>query len=494
MSCTNTFHSSHRPEHLDKRFSQGSSRNLDTDMDMEDEQNVDDSIASTPIDGGPSQTWKYATVDPVDQGQGPTDEASERGNIEGRNTSSPTPPLTEERLHPETPNDNDCDIDEGDQEQKANAEWKVEDGKGDENAGDKSCRICFAGPEEEMILGRMISPCLCAGSMRYVHVKCLNAWRGTGTNACHYRYQLRRTLISGLATSRPILLLSTLLAFFSLTLSLGQLLHFSLHHSPTISRTLLSRHSSRVTSMFDLFDDPFAAADGGGPVIIVGGGGTLIWDVFISAIQTFVEISNGFIAYKDKLSATLALPGSVASVIFELVVRSLLGLAMLGSMSFMSLIITLPLFGPLQLLNGLRGFGFLGRRFGRRTANAAGGGGNGNTSIGSIMVVILVLIGAANTMVQFYRLVSRLTQRLLLYVETQILEVNSEEIRAQRKKKEKEEREKRKRERWYVRWVKDGQYKRIDGWKEVFVRFSLLVDRCFEVLRGGRGNEHEHVE
>ncbi|KAF0493902.1 RINGv domain protein [Gigaspora margarita] len=42
---------------------------------------------------------------------------------------------------------------------------------------DKMCRICFAGPEKEESLGRLIPPYLCKGTMRYVHVECLNYWR-----------------------------------------------------------------------------------------------------------------------------------------------------------------------------------------------------------------------------------------------------------------------------------------------------------------------------
>ena len=82
----------------------------------------------------------------------------------------------------------------------------------------------------------------------------------------------------------------------------------------------------------------------------------------------------------------------------------------------------------------------------------------------------------------------------MLYVENQILEVNSEEIKKQRKAKEKEEKEKRKREKWYIRWIKDGQYKRLEGWKEVAVRFSLVIDRWIERLKRGiriGNDEHE---
>lgn len=31
---------------------------------------------------------------------------------------------------------------------------------------EKQCRICFSGPEEQDALGRLISPCMCRGSMR----------------------------------------------------------------------------------------------------------------------------------------------------------------------------------------------------------------------------------------------------------------------------------------------------------------------------------------
>ncbi|KAF9901793.1 hypothetical protein BX616_002145 [Lobosporangium transversale] len=38
---------------------------------------------------------------------------------------------------------------------------------------ERQCRICLGGADEEDTLGRLISPCLCKGSMKYVHVE----WR-----------------------------------------------------------------------------------------------------------------------------------------------------------------------------------------------------------------------------------------------------------------------------------------------------------------------------
>ncbi|KAF9583359.1 hypothetical protein BGW38_009679 [Lunasporangiospora selenospora] len=36
---------------------------------------------------------------------------------------------------------------------------------------ERQCRICLGGADEEDTLGRLISPCLCKGSMKYVHVE-----------------------------------------------------------------------------------------------------------------------------------------------------------------------------------------------------------------------------------------------------------------------------------------------------------------------------------
>ena len=54
--------------------------------------------------------------------------------------------------------------------------------KENKNKSKAMCRICFGGKEDENELGRLISPCLCKGSMRYVHQYCLHQWRNTSSN------------------------------------------------------------------------------------------------------------------------------------------------------------------------------------------------------------------------------------------------------------------------------------------------------------------------
>ena len=43
----------------------------------------------------------------------------------------------------------------------------------DKNISIKKCRVCF---EIESINSKLISPCLCGGSMKYIHDLCLKKW------------------------------------------------------------------------------------------------------------------------------------------------------------------------------------------------------------------------------------------------------------------------------------------------------------------------------
>lgn len=54
----------------------------------------------------------------------------------------------------------------------------------EEPADERTCRICFCGPEE----GRLISPCMCKGTMKYVHLDCLQHWRAASANSKRYIY------------------------------------------------------------------------------------------------------------------------------------------------------------------------------------------------------------------------------------------------------------------------------------------------------------------
>jgi len=54
------------------------------------------------------------------------------------------------------------------------------------------CRICL----EDVSLNELISPCLCDGTSKYVHIECLNRWRNTTPRAflkcaeCNFPYEI----------------------------------------------------------------------------------------------------------------------------------------------------------------------------------------------------------------------------------------------------------------------------------------------------------------
>jgi len=80
---------------------------------------------------------------------------------------------------------------------------------------ERTCRVCFETS------GRMFSPCLCRGSMRYVHLHCLNEWRTMSANSrsyyqcdqCGYRYNLMRTEWAKLLESPTTVAVATAVAF-----------------------------------------------------------------------------------------------------------------------------------------------------------------------------------------------------------------------------------------------------------------------------------------
>jgi len=62
------------------------------------------------------------------------------------------------------------------------------------------CRICQCSEEEAPEYGALFSPCLCRGTMRYIHHGCLDTWRKLSSNAasntqcdqCFYLYRVER--------------------------------------------------------------------------------------------------------------------------------------------------------------------------------------------------------------------------------------------------------------------------------------------------------------
>ncbi|TGZ81278.1 hypothetical protein EX30DRAFT_371629 [Ascodesmis nigricans] len=96
---------------------------------------------------------------------------------------------------------------------------------------DRQCRICLDTIPPPYLpsptLGRLISPCTCTGSSRYVHSGCLQRWRSTSHTAyyqcptCHYRYRLRRLTLSTFLKSTLTQLVLTSTILLTLIFALG---------------------------------------------------------------------------------------------------------------------------------------------------------------------------------------------------------------------------------------------------------------------------------
>jgi hypothetical protein len=150
----------------------------------EDEAHVEASLPSTPTDmaGGWSSDWNGSEAGPSRSRawgyavSGVGDDGGTSGSGE------PSPGVEPARVKLEDadpPYDGESDAERDDDDEDELREVTAEDGdyegigvdpvedqEEEPEPDDRQCRICFAGAEEEDAMGRLISPCLCSGSMR----------------------------------------------------------------------------------------------------------------------------------------------------------------------------------------------------------------------------------------------------------------------------------------------------------------------------------------
>ncbi|KAL3901106.1 MAG: hypothetical protein SGCHY_000859 [Lobulomycetales sp.] len=98
----------------------------------------------------------------------------------------------------------------------------------------KTCRLCFSDETEPG--DKMISPCKCKGTMKYIHLNCLNEWRRVSQkrdsyfkcDQCGYKYRLGRTGLAKLVVNEAVVTLLTLCIFAVTTFAMGFLTKFIL--------------------------------------------------------------------------------------------------------------------------------------------------------------------------------------------------------------------------------------------------------------------------
>ncbi|BGP21451.1 E3 ubiquitin-protein ligase MARCH5 [Rhodotorula toruloides] len=305
----------------------------------------------------------------------------------------------------------------------------VEDGKENPTvppADEKMCRICFAGEDEEES-GKLFSPCLCRGTSRYVHTKCLEQWRKAAPNStafyqcpsCAYKYRFRRTTAARLLTN-PL----------TLTLLTSWIFVFLVFLSGFFANSLISVVETRNAAISgNVFDDWFV-----GDHILVGEG---IREA-VSFVEHRLEESRWTGNREHAMDrAAKGVDGSEGESIYRfvnpraaqkarektqepsLLVRAVLhftkGSALLGIMSVFYSYVAATFVSPLgrTLFRALRPAG--GRRRGAENAG----------SVSQLVIVVLVVLGIIKSVRQVYRGVKWLTRKGLSRVEDLVIEVGA---------------------------------------------------------------------
>ena len=121
----------------------------------------------------------------------------------------------------------------------------------------KCCRLCFDA-EETLATGLLFSPCKCAGSMRYIHVSCLNTWRMRSQkessyfecDQCRYKYNIVRTQWAGVVLHPHLAVAVAVVVLVLSTLLVGNLVH---------STPLLESVHEKVWNFLQFYPIPFFA-------------------------------------------------------------------------------------------------------------------------------------------------------------------------------------------------------------------------------------------
>ncbi|SJX60295.1 uncharacterized protein SRS1_11609 [Sporisorium reilianum f. sp. reilianum] len=137
------------------------------------------------------------------------------------------------------------------------------------------CRICLESASSDSSggesLGRLLSPCRCKGTMKYVHATCLDQWRAASARSssavacdqCGAPYRFRKSKFVGLATSPTLLFIVSLFLFLLLIWTVGVVatLFMDIYDRPAATKSPGSAHKIKSRSWW-----PWRGADLDAPV------------------------------------------------------------------------------------------------------------------------------------------------------------------------------------------------------------------------------------
>ncbi|TFK30343.1 hypothetical protein FA15DRAFT_662285 [Coprinopsis marcescibilis] len=270
---------------------------------------------------------------------------------------------------------------------------------------EKQCRICLDGVSAEPELGRLISPCQCKGSIRYVHLKCLHQWRQSSSSQsaffacpqCHYRYRFARTQITGLATNKIVIVAASSIIFVSIVMVASFITTYfmSLFEEPTVPTWSYFRFISPIEVAHDLITAAFRILRDGDFAGILSEDG-----LFTPEIDFQPGQGLRFSSLQPRSSG----------VVMSFIRRFLLGLPLVGAASIVHLLLSFQFLAPVHWLARYRA----SRR--RR---------DGSRDIAALIVLLLVLGGALRAFYHIYKKTEDSVKRMLTRAEDAILEVNS---------------------------------------------------------------------
>jgi len=265
------------------------------------------------------------------------------------------------------------------------------------NPEEKTCRICLDGEDPEM--GRLIRPCLCRGTISYVHVKCLQRWRNASTSQsafyacpqCHYKYAFARTRALGIA-SNPIFV-GMLSAFFFTCLVFGASFIATFYMGDV--------EDSRMGSLY--FYHPYWVSP---------------YDIARDLMKMAYRVLRDEDIIMDNTATGAGVPPRPQSPqgpsgpLAHFIRRFILGLPVVGVVSVVHLLYTMSLLGPMNLVTRWRGMRTRGNRR------------DSSRDIATLLIMIAIIGGAIRALWKVYRLTERFAKRVLLRAEDAILEVN----------------------------------------------------------------------
>ncbi|KAF9280130.1 hypothetical protein BGZ88_012364 [Linnemannia elongata] len=250
---------------------------------------------------------------------------------------------------------------------------------------ERQCRICLGGADEEDTLGRLISPCLCKGSMKYVHIECLNAWRTRSPkpeshykcDTCKYAFSFRRTSFARY--------LGHPLTVFVLTIAAFVLLVFAAGFAMKLLLYLMMDESQEFIYPADLSDEE---------------------DLEVMRLREDIVI------FKTPESLRAVFQIDKTHMVFGSFFVSIVG--------FLQLFVSVWMGGGGGIFRiGGFGLGGGGRRRGGR------GERQGEAGVGGVLMIVILVFGLFKSVYMTYQFVNRMSRRVLAKAEMMVLEVQA---------------------------------------------------------------------